>query len=135
MMKKGDKVIRKNLRGQIGTIKAVLTPKARVRWSGALRPFAGGHGDNHSTLKISSLLPATETNLEKMKLAKEKRHLVWARRRYEECKNWFYCPQCHTRFINGYDCYRCGPIDPEQVESWLTHTKDGREISELLEAL
>jgi hypothetical protein len=120
MMKKGDKVIRKNLRGQIGTVEAVLTPKARV---------------NHSTLKISSLLPATETNLEKMKRAKEKRHLVWARRRYEECKNWFYCPHCHTRFTNGYDCYRCGPVDPEKAESWLITTRDGQEISKLLGAL
>lgn len=70
----GDSVIRKTepgLRSRpgVGVVERIFTTwgkpveKATVRWEGALRPFRGGRSDNHSSVLLSALLPATEKNI------------------------------------------------------------------------
>lgn len=70
----GDRVIRKTepgLRSRpgVGVVERIFTTwgkpveKATVRWEGALRPFRGGRSDNHSSVALSSLLPATQENI------------------------------------------------------------------------
>lgn len=66
----GDRVIRRyepsnRVPGSplVGEVVGLRGEKVRVRWEGALRPFRGGRADNHSTLKASALMVATEENL------------------------------------------------------------------------
>lgn len=119
-MKVGDRVIRKNYKGGIGAIERIRQGYAYIRWINALRPFTEGYSDNHSTVKLDYLLEANEDNLARQAKAKLKRKIKWAKKRYDECKDWYYCPHCHTRFMaGGYTCYQCGEVNPDQVEKWI----------------
>ena len=72
----GDRVIRKAepsgrlpSRPGVGVVERIFTTwgkpvrKATVRWEGALRPFRGGRSDNHSSVALAALLPATDENI------------------------------------------------------------------------
>lgn len=97
----GDRVIRRHEPSNrvpnsplVGEVVHFRGEKIRVRWEGALRPFRGGRADNHSTVKVSALLPATEENLaaarERLRRRRIKhfedqsRHYEWLSRDYEK---------------------------------------------------
>lgn len=77
----------------VGEVVGFRGGKVRVRWEGARRPFRGGGADNHSTVKASALLRATEENLaaarERLRRRRIKhfesqaRHYEWLARDYE----------------------------------------------------
>ena len=90
-MKVGDEVIRRReprgryeatpLRGEIVAIYGDREPRARVHWKGAVRYRGRKRGDNHSLVKLSSLLPATEENVRKAEeRLRDREAQAWIRR-------------------------------------------------------
>ncbi len=82
----GDKVIRRTEPSNrlpnhptVGVVERIFTTwgkgerKATVRWKDARRPFRGGRSDNHSSVRVSVLLPATEENIAAAQLRLNKR--------------------------------------------------------------
>lgn len=134
-MEIGTQVIRKNYKGNIGTIERLFASrngraKAYVRWHDALNLFYSGVTDNHSSISMSALVCATDENLERQKKSKARRQLKWAKERWETCKDWVYCSQCHTRVVaDDLACYRCGPI--AEVDKWIDG-KSAREIQTII---
>lgn len=132
----GTQVIRKNYRGDIGTIERLFATrsnktKAYVRWHNALNLFHSGITDNHSTISVSALVGATTENLDRQRKSKARRQLKWAKERWETCKDWVYCSRCHTRVVaDNLVCYRCGPIT--EVDRWVD-TKSAKEIKLIIE--
>ncbi len=136
-MEIGTQVIRKNYKGDIGTIERLSASrsgktKAYVRWHDILNLFHSGITDNHSTVSVSALVCATNENLERQRKSKARRQLKWAKERWETCKDWVYCSRCHTRVVAAaLVCYRCGPITV--VDRWVD-TKSAKEIKVIIEA-
>lgn len=109
----GDQVIRKGGRRVIGTVIAVSKTHVRVQWHNALRPWSGGYSDNHSWILASSVLPATEENVAKMKqqIADHNAKLRATSETYR------YCPKCSRRYF-----------EPETVCAYCGRKREGVEL-------
>ena len=93
----GDEVIRRRepkgryeetpLRGRVVAIYGDREPRARVKWTDAVRYRGRERGDNHSLVKLSTLLPATEENVRRAEeRLKGRKAAAWIKRAvfYEE---------------------------------------------------
>jgi hypothetical protein len=98
MLTVGDKVVRKQGRQAIGTIEAICGNRARVCWTGALRLIGGGT-ENHTTVLVSSLLPATQA----------RPAAAPTRPAYH------YCTTCKHNMFDAPVCCRC---DRAAWEAW-----------------
>ncbi len=110
MFQVGDEVIRKSGRRVVGTIVRIYGTQARVRWQNALRPFAGGYSDNHTTVALTSLVPATDANRAKIQAQIAAKQAAAAAERAK----WHYCPTCHTNMFEEIYCCRCDRAAWEQ---------------------